>query len=148
MYFSIFRAELFEKNNKQKKQSVQIFSLIWAANQDSIQVKILYCSTNFKEFFHKWFSTYNLAFKKVNVMYYNIPFSILVNVPQNQDQPLGLYMAHVFQVLNVLLIVEQLMEIVLQALVFVVFISKSYFDYDNNCFIQIFFSDFLHVLHL
>ena len=68
----------------------------------------------------------------VNVMYYNIPFSILVNVPQNQDQPLVLYMAHVFQVLNVLLIVEQLMEIVLQALVFVVFISKYYYNWYNE----------------
>ena len=41
-------------------------------------------------------------------------------------------MEHAFQVLNVLPTAEQQMEIVLQALVFVVFISKYYYNWYNE----------------
>ena len=59
-------------------------------------------------------------------------FFLLVNVLQNQDHLLELHMEHAFQVLNVLPTAEQQMEIVLQALVFVVFISKYYYNWYNE----------------
>ena len=65
-------------------------------------------------------------YRKLEILYfYAISlFSLSVHVHQNQDHPLELHMVHAFQVLNVLPTVEQQMEIVLQALVFVVFISE------------------------
>ena len=70
-------------------------------------------------------------YRKFDILYfYAISlFSLSVHVHQNQDHPLELHMVHAFQVLNVLPTVEQQMEIVLQALVFVVFISEYWYNW-------------------
>ena len=85
---------------------LEVFSLFTVVTFPNEYVEIIFCQ---------------------NLFYFNISLSILVNVPQNLPLALELHMAHAFQVLNVLQIVEQQMEIVLQDLVCVVIICKYYF---------------------